>query len=123
MKRILIVDDEKEICDVLVELFSPDYETAAAYNGIEALKLVTAQLPDLVVADFKMPLLDGISLIERIVRLPDSEDMKFILISGFLENAILKEWKNSIPGRDVRCFQKPVDMAKMEEAVKKLLYD
>lgn len=70
MHRLLIVDDEHHIVDWLMELFtekpSLDLELYKAYTGEEALKILNEHKIDLVLADIKMPGLDGFALADRI---------------------------------------------------------
>ncbi|MDO5575805.1 MAG: response regulator [Fibrobacter sp.] len=61
--EILIVDDEKKICEILGELFKIEgYVVRCAYNGKEALNCIEKRIPDLVISDIQMPLMDGFQL-------------------------------------------------------------
>ena len=81
MARLLIVDDEDSIRDVLRQLF--DYEghnVATASSGAEALRLARADPPDVAFLDVKMPEMDGLEVLDRIrVLAPDSQ---LVMISG-----------------------------------------
>lgn len=58
--RILVVDDEESIREtVSYMLESEGYDVAQATNGAEALQVVDAVPPDLVLLDMRMPVLDG----------------------------------------------------------------
>lgn len=60
-KRILIVDDEFGIADIVAEILSENgYEASIAINGRLALEHMAEQRPDLVLLDVMMPVLDGI---------------------------------------------------------------
>lgn len=60
-KKILIVDDEKDILELLdYHLIKEGYKTMKASNGKEALKFAKDFLPDLVLLDLMMPEMDGI---------------------------------------------------------------
>ena len=60
-KKILIVDDEKDILELLdYHLIKEGYKTMKASNGKEALKVAIDFLPDLVLLDLMMPEMDGI---------------------------------------------------------------
>ena len=60
-KKILIVDDEKDILELLdYHLIKEGYKTMKASNGKEALKVAKNFLPDLVLLDLMMPEMDGI---------------------------------------------------------------
>jgi len=69
MKTILIVDDDKNLRRLYKkELETEGYRITLAANGNEALATVSAELPDLVVMDIRMPELDGLEAMARILR-------------------------------------------------------
>lgn len=65
--KILIVDDEPRYVRLMeANLLTEGYQVIPAYNGQEALNIVTGQKPDLVILDVMMPVLDGFTVCERI---------------------------------------------------------
>jgi DNA-binding response OmpR family regulator len=65
--RILIVDDEPRYVRLMeANLITEGYQVIPAYNGREALELITTQKPDLIILDIMMPVLDGFTVCERI---------------------------------------------------------
>lgn len=93
MHRILIVDDEPIILSGIKSLLN--WETlgveiaGTARNGQEALSFIEAHHPDIVIADIKMPIMDGISLLkESNERFPD---VVFIMLSSLEEFRLAKE--------------------------------
>lgn len=64
-QKLLIVDDEPGIIDMMKSFFTPEYEVLTAYSGREAL-LQAAHNPDLILLDINMPEMDGISVCQRI---------------------------------------------------------
>ena len=65
--KLLIVDDEAEICDFLKSFFEErNYEVRTATSGEEALKAVEQFKPNVVLLDIKMPVMDGIRVLELI---------------------------------------------------------
>ncbi len=58
-EKILIVDDDPDILDVLFLTLREQYDTILAHDGEEGLKLAQTKSPDLVILDYKMPKLDG----------------------------------------------------------------
>jgi DNA-binding response OmpR family regulator len=65
--KILIVDDEPRYVRLMeANLLTEGYQVIPAYNGQEALNIVTNQKPDLVILDIMMPVLDGFTVCERI---------------------------------------------------------
>ncbi|MBQ9279773.1 MAG: response regulator transcription factor [Clostridia bacterium] len=66
-KKILIVDDEKAIVDILNHnLKREGYETVQAYDGEEAVNLVKSENPDLVLLDVMLPKMDGFSVCKMV---------------------------------------------------------
>lgn len=59
MDRILVVDDEELNRDLLVHLLKDEFETRVAEDGEQALKLAAEDVPDLILLDIQMPMLDG----------------------------------------------------------------
>ncbi len=70
MKRILVVDDERQITRMLrMALQSNGYAVETATNGVEGLQKFEAQRPDLVITDLAMPGMDGLNLTRAIRQL------------------------------------------------------
>ena len=68
MNKILIVDDDKNLLDVLnYNLVKEGYTVVTAENGIKALELARKEKPDLIILDIMLPGLDGLELC-RILR-------------------------------------------------------
>lgn len=70
MKRILVVDDERQITRMLrASLQSSGYEVLTAVNGIEGLEKFESWRPDLVITDLAMPEMNGLELTQAVRRL------------------------------------------------------
>ncbi|TAE31995.1 MAG: sigma-54-dependent Fis family transcriptional regulator [Cytophagales bacterium] len=82
MERILIVDDNNDIC-LLLERFltKQGYKTASALKGDDGLALVRKDSFDLVICDFKLPDIDGLEMLRRIKVLSPSTAV--IIITGY----------------------------------------
>jgi DNA-binding response OmpR family regulator len=67
-KKILIIDDELEICKMVTEfLFAAGYAASYALNGPDGLAMIKKDLPSLVLLDIGMPGMDGIEVM-RLIR-------------------------------------------------------
>lgn len=67
MTKMLVVDDEIEICDFLKTFFEErSYKVFTAMTGEAAIRLVDQESPAIVLLDIKMPGLDGIEVLRRI---------------------------------------------------------
>src|SRR5215467_5916544 len=81
--RVLIVDDDRRILDLLIELLELEgYEIASASDGAEALELVQSFDPDVVVSDVVMPVLGGLELCRRLKEDQRTAYVPVLLISG-----------------------------------------
>lgn len=80
-KRILIVDDEESIVESLsLILKHANYSVDSCYDGVTALKKFAAENYDLILLDIKMPKMDGMEVLERIIEI--NPDQLVIMISG-----------------------------------------
>lgn len=66
MKRILVVDDERDIAEGLAELLASAYQVSVAFDGAEALRLLRAGSVDAVVLDLMMPVMSGEALMAEL---------------------------------------------------------
>ena len=81
MAKILIIDDEESIRNVLRDILEmEDYEVDEAKDGINALSKIKKSNFDAVICDIKMPKMDGMEVLERIQIL--RPDIPVIMISG-----------------------------------------
>lgn len=65
-KKILVVEDEKAISDILVfNLQREGYDTLAAYDGAEGLRCALEEAPDLILLDVMLPEMDGFEVCRR----------------------------------------------------------
>ena len=81
-KTILIVEDEPDIHVLLGELLKDRYCLIHAGNGVEALRIIEKQLPDLIISDIMMPEMDGIELCNAV-----KSELKFCQIPVILLTA------------------------------------
>lgn len=83
MPKILIIDDEPDIVDLLrYNLKKEEYEVEVAYDGKEGIDVAKAFLPDVIIIDVMMPVLDGIEACRRIRTIPDLKDVFIIFLTA-----------------------------------------
>jgi len=71
-RRLLFVDDEPLILEVLTEHFRGDYEVETALNGADALGAILRSRPDVVMLDINMPRMNGVQVLKDIKQIDDS---------------------------------------------------
>jgi len=83
MAKILIIEDEQAIRNVLSNIISEEdksYEVDLAENGLEGLEKLIKDSYDLVLCDIKMPKMDGIELLDKAIEI--QPDITIVMISG-----------------------------------------
>jgi CheY-like chemotaxis protein len=86
---VLVVDDDSEVRNLIgdaLKMFG--VEGKDARNGHEALQMVAASRPAVIIMDLMMPGLDGFSAITRLHRNEASRDIPIIVISGIADNPV-----------------------------------
>ena len=115
MATILIVEDEQPVRDMLAMLLEEDgYDVLQAIHGQQALMLVDAHRPDLVISDVMMPVLDGIELCRRLKSNQRTEGIPIILMTSAARQAALTAKPDGF-------IEKPFQIAAVESLVNELL--
>jgi excisionase family DNA binding protein len=114
---VLIVDDEKEIVDIVKAYFQRQgsYEVSSASDGITALIEVGRVKPDLLILDIMIPGVDGVEVCRRI-KADSANKTTIIAVSGNADS----EKKSLQAGADV-FMPKPVDLEKLHTEARRLL--
>jgi signal transduction histidine kinase/ligand-binding sensor domain-containing protein/DNA-binding response OmpR family regulator len=81
-KIILIVEDEKEIHLFLNNLLEEKYKIISAYNGLEALEILKSTLPDIIISDIMMPIMDGTELCKKVKTNVQTCHIPFIMLTA-----------------------------------------
>jgi len=115
-RKILIIDDDKELSEEMVDFLTAEgYIVQAAFDGLQAEKLINKYKYDIILLDLKMPALNGIDLLKRLKKI--NLRTKIILISGkpFLEKELTKQGLLPMICGIVR---KPYDVNKFLKTIK-----
>lgn len=82
-KTVLIVEDEELLQQVLRDEFvASGFNVLQARNGVEGVKIATADKPDLMLVDILMPEMDGITMLQRIRNDKDAKDIPAIVLTN-----------------------------------------
>ena len=117
--KILVIDDEPSICILLENFLSKKYEVTCEYDGLEALRWLESNLPDLIICDIQMPIMNGYMFLEKLRQRGYTKHTPVIMLSG-VESS--KE--------RIKCYQlgaqdflaKPFNPEELEELIKKNLF-
>ena len=115
MAKILVVDDEDAIVDLLAEVVSDAGHTAlTATNGFDALALAQSHRPSLIISDVMMPVMDGYALVEALQSDPALANTMVVLMSaGFKPNQVHL-------GSTMAFVPKPLDLSLIEHLLPRL---
>ncbi len=80
--RILVVEDNKDLRRFLVSLLSPTYTVITAENGKEGFEKTVAEMPDFILSDVTMPVMDGLTMVSLIKKNPDICHIPIIILSA-----------------------------------------
>ncbi len=83
MSKILVVDDEKDVVELLKFLLEKDgYTVITAYNGREALGIAQSDRPDLILLDVMMPEMDGYTVQTQLLDNPATKSIPIIILTA-----------------------------------------
>ena len=118
-KRILVVDDEPEIVELLRDFLTGEgFVVDAAGDASGALELIRKQIYDAAVLDFNLPDMDGVML-HRQIRQMDSElAQKTVFMSGFLQADTNLDYYTAFGGG---FLAKPFDVRDVADAIRNVL--
>jgi CheY-like chemotaxis protein len=119
MPRVLVVDDEPSVRDLLrVNLELEGYDVVAASGGAEALELVASEHPDAVVCDLMMPGVDGMTVLRTLRGDPKTSKIPFVVVSA---KAMRSDIKVALEAGADRYITKPFDPQDLVDAVAEVL--
>lgn len=119
MKKILVVEDEKNIRETLVDILQiKGFEVHEADNGQVGLEKVKSVLPDLIISDIMMPVMDGFEMIKIIRKDDQVSHIPILVLSAKAELEDVQKGFNI--GIDDYLL-KPFDMSSAMHAIESLI--
>ncbi|HET6440535.1 MAG TPA: response regulator [Anaeromyxobacter sp.] len=117
MKRILLVDDSRVTRELMkVYLIATDVELLEAADGAEALRIIKARPPDLVLADLRMPKLDGYGLCQALQLDPGLRKVPVLILTSS-RDAEAERRLRAAGARQV--LQKPIQPQPLHQAIQR----
>jgi two-component system CheB/CheR fusion protein len=115
--RVLVVDDNVDVADMIVMLLQLfGHEAKAAYSGQSALETATEYKPDVVLLDIGMPEMNGYEVARQLRRQPQTRDVRLIAITGYGQDS--DRQRSQEAGCDHHLV-KPVDPQKLQDLLAK----
>lgn len=92
MKKILVIDDESDILDLVAgAVETQGWQALAATTGEEGLAIARAQSPDLVLCDIQLPGINGYEVLKQIRTHPSTTTTPFVFLSGIVDRAYVRQ--------------------------------
>lgn len=114
--RLLIVEDEKELCDTVAKsLYGAGYEVDTCYDGDEALDYILSDDYDLIVLDLNLPGMDGMDILRELRK--KNEETKVLILSARSQIA------DKVEGLDAGAndyMEKPFHLQELEARIRSL---
>jgi len=115
--RILVVDDEKSVCELLSRVLGADFDVVLAHDGRDALKRAEEEHFDLFIVDLHLPHMKGIDILKTFKK-KKKVQRPFIVITGYLDDEdALEALTHGARG----CFYKPFDIEEIRAFVRQVL--
>ncbi len=121
-KKILVIDDEKDMRIYLTTLFKKaGYEVESAENGELGLEAALKSKPDLITLDILMPKKSGVRAYRELRTAPETKDVPIVILTGLTQQEVFFEDDIGSLRRPDAIVEKPVDRDDFVEKVSKLL--
>jgi CheY-like chemotaxis protein len=82
-KKVLLIDDDHGILDLLEVFLFGNYEIITALNGFEGLQKAGEFQPDFIITDIMMPVMDGIKFLNSLRKRPETAKIPVIAVTSF----------------------------------------
>ena len=120
--KILVVDDEPAALENIVKCYIESrepFELFQALNGETAFGVVQKVLPDLVLTDWEMPVMDGLQLISKMQSTDELRNIPVIMVTGYMLSA--HDLKSALSVGAVDYIRKPIDKTELLARTKTML--
>ncbi len=114
--RILVIDDDESILNLVEDALSFDYSVSTANDGSRGLDLLVCEPFDLLILDLGLPELDGVEIIRRLREHTDRKRMPILVVSAYTE------LRRHVSDLDVDgVLSKPFSLRELERQVSELV--
>jgi two-component system cell cycle response regulator DivK len=118
--KILVVDDNQVSRELIREVLnSPDQVVLEAENGEEALEMILAERPDIVLLDIQIPAFDGFEVLRRLRSDPRFDKLPVIALSAY---AMQRDYEKALKLGFDDYITKPIDISALRARIEQILY-
>jgi DNA-binding response OmpR family regulator len=118
MARVLVVDDERDVVELVKFLLERDgHKVIEAFNGREALEKAYAELPDLIILDIMMPEMDGYTVNARLTETESTKKIPVIILTAKGQMRDVFEMASNV----AFYMEKPFDPKHLREKIQEVL--
>jgi len=119
VKKILVVEDNEQNRVLMRQIFTHHgYEVLEATDGLTGLEMARVHMPDLVLLDIQMPVMNGYMVIRELRNTPELKKVKVIAVTSF---AMKGDREKALEAGFDEYVTKPINTRKFPELVKELL--
>ena len=116
MAKILVLDDEKDACDLIERILSSSHEVRAFTEEQDAIDFAAQENVDLAILDIKLKEMSGVDVLARLKK--DNPDMKAIMLTGY---PTVETARRSLTLGAHEYLVKPIDIDELEQKVRTVL--
>jgi two-component system alkaline phosphatase synthesis response regulator PhoP len=118
MARVLVVDDERDVVELVKFLLERDgHQVIEAYNGREALEKAFAEKPDMIILDIMMPEMDGYTVNARLTENEGTRKIPVIILTAKGQMRDVFEMASNV----AFYMEKPFDPKHLREKIQEVL--
>lgn len=119
-ETILLVEDNIELMDYLVSFLGKYFRIETASNGKEALQKLSDQLPDLLITDLMMPVMDGLNLVKALKKRSDTSLLPVIVLSAKVDDLTkIDSFRNDVDDYIEKPFNPNLLLSRIQNLLKK----
>ena len=118
-KKVLIVDDEPNVRQLVSKILSRDYTVIEARDGEEAINVVRSQKPCIVIMDMMMPKMDGLTACYAIKKDLATKSIPVVMLTA-IDQELNKKLSTTVMGAN-KYMTKPFSAQELLETIKQLV--
>ena len=118
--KILVVDDDLTTLTIVLNNFSNDaYEVMYAPNGLEGFEVAQKEVPDLIIMDWDMPLMNGMEAIQKLKSIATTSEIPIVMATGIMTKP--NDLKEALENGAIDYLRKPFDVMELTARVQAAL--